>query len=444
MEETVHAFETTETAPKGEILSWAMYDFANSSYATIVATAIFNPYFVSVVAGNGSGLKPGDGTLWLTISICLSSLAVVISAPVIGTIADAHACKKRILLVATTICIACTVGLYWIHKGDYVLGLIFLTIANFAYGTGEDLVAAFLPELAARKDMGRVSAFGWTVGYLGGISTLGLCLLYVDMAKKAGQTAEMFVPVTMLITAAFYATGAAPIFLFLKERAVPDPLAKSKELLKNSFDRLKQTMEHARHYQDLFRFLISLLVFTCGTSTVISLASVYAQEVMGFTTKDCLLLIFVVNITAAVGAFSMGFVQDKIGSVRTLTISLILWIIATSGAYFCTTKELFWALSNLIGIAMGASGSCGRALVGSFSPPGRSGEFFGLWGLAGKLATAIGPLTYGFITAATHNNHRMALLSSTSFFVIGLLLLLLVNEKRGKEAAHERLDQVEK
>lgn len=432
--------ETTVTAPKGEIFSWAMYDFANSAYTTIVATTIFNPYFVKVVAGEGSGLKGGEGTFLLTLSICVSSLAVVLSAPVVGTIADAHACKKRILLYATIACVSCTALLSQVGKGAYIFGMLLLTVSNFAYGTAEDLVAAFLPELAARKDMGRVSAFGWTIGYLGGLATLALCLAYIYLAKKLGQASESYVPVTMIITACFYGFGALPTFLFLKERALPDPTVKGQQVLTVGFERLKKTLQHAIHYQDLFRFLISLLVYSCGTSTVISLASVYAEHVMGFTNEDLVLMIFIVNITAAVGAFSIGFVQDKIGSVRTLAFSLCLWIVATGGAYFCTSRPLFWALANLIGLAMGASGSSGRALVGLFSPPGRSGEFFGLWGLAGKLAAAVGPLTFGLVTLATNNNQRLALLSSTSFFVIGLLLLMFVNEHRGRESAHKTLE----
>ena len=440
MEESIevqHEYEVVKTAPRREILAWAMYDFANSAYTTIVATTIFNPFFVKVVTGPGSGLEPGVGTFYLTASICVSSLAVVFSAPVIGTIADALAGKKRILLFATILCVGCTALLSQVGKGAYVLGMCLLALSNFAYGTAEDLVAAFLPELAARKDMGKVSAFGWTIGYIGGLVTLGICFGYVLWAKKNGQNAEAFVPVTMIITAAFYGLGALPTFLVLKERSKPDPALQKSDMIKVGFERLQRTFIHARHYQDLFRFLISLLVFSCGTSTVISLASVYAQQVMGFTENDSLLMIFAVNVTAAIGAFSIGFIQDRIGSIRTLVIALCLWIVATAGAYFCKDRQMFWVLANMIGLALGASGSSGRALVGLFSPPGRSGEFFGLWGLAGKLAAAIGPLTYGIVTRLTNNNHRLALLSSTSFFIVGLLLLFLVNEKRGREAAHQ-------
>lgn len=435
LQETDLPFETTVTAPKKEILAWAMYDFANSAYTTVVATTIFNPYFVQVVAGPGSGLKAGEGTFLLTLSIFISSMLVVISAPVLGTIADAHACKKKLLFFSTFLCVSCTALLWFVGKGDYALGMALLTLANLAYGTAEDLVAAFLPELAARQDMGKVSAFAWAIGYVGGLSTLGVCMAYIHWAKGAGHDSKTFVPITMLITAGFYFIGALPTFLFLKERAKPDAKASGQNPITLGFARLKLTLKHAAHYSDLFRFLVSLLLFSCGTSTVISLASVYAQTVMGFTTQDSIIMIFIVNITAAIGAFSIGFVQDKIGSVRTLAIALCLWMVATTGAYFCTSRELFWALANLIGIAIGASGSSGRALVGLFSPPGRSGEFFGLWGLAGKLATAIGPMTFGLVTLLTSNNLRLALLSSTLFFLAGLLILFTVNESRGRKAA---------
>lgn len=431
------------TARKGEIFAWAMYDFANSAYTTVVATALFNPYFVKVVAGDAAGLQPGQGTFLLTTSICIASLAVVLTAPMIGTIGDALACKKKLLLVSTIVCVVGTAMLSQVGPGAYVAGIAFLVMSNFAFGTGENLIAAFLPELAAKEDMGKVSAFGWAVGYIGGLSTLAVCLWYISYARGLGQTAQDFIPVTMLITATAYLIGAIPTFLFVKERARPDPGVADRRLgfadvglfVSTGFKRLGETIRHAQRYQDLFRFLITLLIYSCGTSTVVSLASVYSQEAMGFTETDSVKLIFVVNITAALGAFGIGFVQDKLGSVRTLAIALCLWSAATITAYFCTSVTLFWVVANVIGLAMGASGSAGRALVGLFSPHGRSGEFFGLWGLAGKMAAAIGPLSFGLVNLATGGNCRLALLSTTIFFIAGLLLLLTVNEKRGHEAA---------
>ncbi|MBY0550396.1 MAG: MFS transporter [Candidatus Obscuribacterales bacterium] len=435
--------EKVTTAPKGEIFAWAMYDFANSAFTTVVATALFNPYFVKVVAGDEAGLQPGQGTFLLTTSICMASLAVVLTAPMIGTIGDALACKKKLLLVSTIVCVIGTAMLSQVGPGAYVAGIAFLVMSNFAFGTGENLIAAFLPELAGKEDMGKVSAFGWAVGYIGGLSTLAVCLWYISYARGLGQTAQDFIPVTMLITATAYLIGAIPTFLFVKERARPDPSVAGRGIgfaevglfFSTGFKRLGETIQHARRYQDLFRFLITLLIYSCGTSTVVSLASVYSQEAMGFTETDSVKLIFVVNITAALGAFGIGFIQDKLGSVRTLAIALCMWSVATVSAYFCTSVNLFWVIANVIGLAMGASGSAGRALVGLFSPQGRSGEFFGLWGFAGKMAAAIGPLSFGLVNLATGGNCRLALLSTTIFFIAGLALLLTVNEKRGHEAA---------
>jgi MFS transporter, UMF1 family len=450
--ETDESSVTRSTAGKGEVFSWAMYDFANSAYTTVVATTMFNPYFVKVVAGPASGLPAGQGTLVLTIGICLSSTFIVLTAPIIGTIGDALACKKKLLLAMTILCVATTAGLSQIGPGAYVGGVLLLALSNFAFGSAENLIAAFLPEIASKEDMGKISAFGWAIGYIGGLSTLALCLMYVSHAQKLGQHAQDFVPVTMLITAAFYAIGALPTFLFVRERSVPQG-EPGTNYLTVGFKRLARTLEHARHYQDLFRFLITLLVYSCGTATVVALASVYAQEAMGFSEQQSVILIFVVNITAAIGAFGIGFIQDKLGSVRTLCIALCLWSCATIAAFFCTSVSAFWVIANVIGLAMGASGSAGRALVGVFSPPGRSGEFFGLWGLAGKLAAAVGPLCFGLVTSLTHGmvppggvapdnafSYRLAILSTTVFFVLGLVLLLTVNEKRGRAAAVAQSD----
>jgi UMF1 family MFS transporter len=176
-------------------------------------------------------------------------------------------------------------------------------------------------------------------------------------------------------------------------------------------------------------------VYYCGINTVVVLAVIYAQEAMGFTMQENIILIMVVNVTAAVGALLFGLAQDRLGSVRTLAVTLMLWITALVLAYFIESRAGFWVVANLVGLALGSSQSAGRALVGQFSPPARAAEFFGLWGLAGKLAAVIGPLVYGLVTFLTHGNHRQALLSTTAFFIAGLLLLFTVNERRGRAAA---------
>jgi len=411
-----------------------MYDFANSGYTTVVLTAVFNAYFVGIVAANDAD-RSGTATLLWTVAMAITNFLVLVSAPVLGAIADRGAHKKRFLAFTTIGCVLFTLLLGLVGRGDVMLGMVLVILATLMFASGENFIAAFLPEIASQKEMGRISGYGWSLGYLGGLLVLGLCLVYIQSAQSRGDVAEQYVPVTMWITAGMFALAALPTFIWLHERAVPRRLAPGESYFRIGFARVHHTLAHARHYRDLFRFLVTLAVYYCGINTVVVLAVIYAQEAMGFTMQENIILIMVVNVTAAVGALSFGLVQDRLGSVRTLAITLVVWVVALVLAYFTESRAGFWVVANLVGLALGSSQSAGRALVGQFSPPGRSAEFFGLWGLAGKLAAVIGPLVYGLVTFITHGNHRQALLSTCVFFIAGLLLLLTVNERRGRAAA---------
>ncbi len=420
-----------------ELFAWMMYDFANSGYTTVVLTAIFNVYFVNVIAGGSDKSLQAEATLLWTVAIAIANGLVLLSAPVLGAIADHLAVKKRLLLVTSLGCVIATALLSLAGPKDVVLAMTLLIIATVMFSTGENLIAAFLPELTSQETMGRLSGWGWTVGYLGGLLVLGLGLAIIMGGEARGFSAQQTVPFILLTVALVFALAATPTFLWLRERALPRtrPPGQKYNYLGIGFQRLRHTLIHARHYTDLFRFLLALTAYTCGINTVIVLAAIYAQQVMGFNTQDTILLILVVNLTAAGGAFVFGNVQDRIGSVPTLAITLLVWIAATVLAYFTTHRAEFWVVANLVGLAMGASQSAGRALIGQFSPPARSAEFFGLWGLAVKLSAIIGPLSYGLITYLTDGDHRLAILSTVLFFITGLALLTGINEQRGRHAA---------
>jgi UMF1 family MFS transporter len=406
-----------------------MYDFANSGYSTVVITAVFNAYFVAVVAGGATW-----ATFAWTAALAVSYALIVLTAPVIGAYADAHAAKKRLLFFTTLGCVVFTAGLALVGSGDLALGIALVILSNFFFGTGENLVASFLPEIAQGEALGKVSGWGWSLGYLGGLVALGSCLAYVSHAQAQGASASEFVPVTMLITAAIFAVASLPTFLFLRERA--QPVSAAVDVLGGAFARVAETLSHARRHADLWRFLICVVFYQAGIQTVIALAAVYAQEAMGFTMRDTLVLILVVNITAAVGAFVFGHVQDRLGHVRTLALTLIGWLVAVVLAWMAEGPALFWVVANLVGLCLGSSQSAGRALVGYLSPPARTAEFFGLWGLAVKLSSILGPLTYGLVTWITQGNHRFAMLVTGVFFVVGIAILVAgVDAARGREAA---------
>ncbi|HZN26879.1 MAG TPA: MFS transporter, partial [Burkholderiales bacterium] len=324
-----------------------MYDFANSAYTTVVITAVFNAYFVAEVAQNAPW-----ATLAWTSALAVSYVAIILTAPLIGAYADAHAAKKRLLAITTIGCVVFTAGLALAGQDALWMAIVLIVLSNFFFGTGENLIAAFLPELAHEHSVGRISGWGWSLGYCGGLLALGVSLAYVTWAQARGEPAVEFVPVTMLITAAFFALSSLPTFLFLRERA--QPAGGASNMAREAVSRLRTTLREASHYRDLRRFLLAVVFYQAGIQAVVALAAVYAQQVMGFTTRDTLMLVLVVNITAAVGAFVFGYVQDRFGHVPTLVATMIGWILAIALVYFANGPGLFWTAANLVGICLGS------------------------------------------------------------------------------------------
>jgi MFS transporter, UMF1 family len=424
----------TDTARKREIVGWAMYDFANSGYTTVVLTTIYSAFFVAVVAADNNANTSGTATFLWTLAIAAANLAVLLSAPVIGAIADYRAHKKLFLCITTIICVTATALLALAGPGEVALAMGLLIISAIAFAAGENLIAAFLPEISHRDSMGKISGYGWSIGYFGGLLTLGICLAYISQAVSNGQSAEDYVPATLLITATIFALAAIPTFVLLKERARPRTLPRGKSYIGIGLGQVRRTLVSAAHHRDLFRFLGSLILYQAGVATVVVIAAIYAQEVMGFDSQQLIVLIMVVNFTAAAGAFAFGFAQDRFGSVPTLAASLMLWIFAISVVFFATTASHLWIAGNLIGLAMGASQSGGRALIGQLTPVARSAEFFGLWGFASRAAAILGPLSYGLISQLSNGDQRLAILSTLAYFIAGLLLLFTVDETRGRAA----------
>jgi len=436
---TVNATATNSAAlpvTRREVWSWAMYDFANSGYTTVVITAIFNAFFVSVIAGGADWAT----LLWTTV-VAISYVIVMIVGPVLGAWADRRAAKKRVLALATVGCVLTTLALAPVAaQGDawLIAACVLFIASNVFYSLGENFTAAFLPELATSEHIARVSAWGWSLGYVGGLVTLGVCLWWVLSQQEAGAKAIDYIPWTLVITAVIYALASIPTFLFLRERAVPRASVAEDDaghVMRGIATKLARSMRELRQYPDLRRFFWAGLAYQAGLAVVITLASVYAEQALGFKMADTIKLLLVVNVSAAIGAFLFGYVQDHIGHKPTLAITLLMWIATVVIAYVWHTQTGFWVAANLAGLCLGASQSGGRALVGILSPRQRVAEFYGLWGLVVRLAGVIGPLLYGTVTWATAGNHRLALLITGGMFVIGLVLLARVDVGAGERAA---------
>jgi UMF1 family MFS transporter len=297
-----------------------------------------------------------------------------------------------------------------------------------AFFCGENLIAGFLPELAAKEEMGRLSGLGWTIGYFGGLLSLAAALPFAT---------EALTPWTCLTTAVFFAVAGLPTFLFLKERAVPLSRDHCERLVRMAFGRTLDTWRERRIWRDLFTFLVSILLFQGGVAVVIAFSAIYAEQDMGLSKTEVILLFLALQIAAALGAWSFGRLQDHFGSKPTLILAIGLWMAAVLGVWLSQGPGLFVAASVLAGIAMGSSQSASRALVGLFCPYGREAEWFGLWGLATKGAACLGLLL--FIGLRTLGDRRESLLSATVLlFACGLIVLLKVDVERGRKAAIEQ------
>lgn len=412
-----------------EVFGWALYDFANSGYTTVVLTAVFSAYFVSAVAGAASW-----ATLLWTLAIGLSNTIVMLLMPALGAWADQSAAKKRLLMLVTLLCVLSTAALALAQPGMVLLAVLLTVISNMFYSMGESLTAAFLPELAQPEAMGRVSGLGWGFGYAGGMLTLAVCLAFVLWAQAQGMPAGEYVAITMLITAALYGLPALGTFALLREHAQPRPQT-ARTGIAQALGQLRDTWAQTRQLPDLRLLLGSTVCYQAGVAVAITLAAIYAEQVIGFESQETMIMVLALNLAAALGALLFGQLQDRIGHRLALGLTLLGWIAVCLLAASATGKPQFWVAATVAGLCMGSSQSAGRAMVGLFAPPRQLAEYFGLWTTATRLASILGPISYGLITWVASGNQRVAILACSLFFVAGLAFLWPMRVQRGRQAA---------
>ncbi len=434
-----------------ELWAWAMLDFANSGYTTVVLTAVFSAYFVGVVAGSA----PWATFVW-TATLCASYLLVMCSVPLLSVFADAQAGRRRLLFSSVAGCVVFTALLALAGPGDLWIAVLAVVCSNFCFGLSESAIASFLPSIARQDSLGRVSGIGWGLGYVGGLFALAVALWIVTQGQAQDLGAEVTVPLVMLWTAAIFLLATLPAWFLLKEPglesfkdepfAVPVTVsgkAHPKKLTEKLFG-IAQTLalivtEIKRDFSEFKRLLFCIVCYQAGIAVVITLAAVYAEQVMGFTLTQTLMLIFAVNIAAALGAVLFGYVQDQLGHRRALALALIGWLITSLTAFSAVDASVFWFAACLAGLCMGTTQSAGRAMVAGFAPAHRQALFFGLWSFSTQLAAAIGPLTYGLVTWATGGNQRLAMLCTSVFFVVALIILKSISWERGQLQKHASL-----
>lgn len=419
------------------VSAWALYDFANSAFTTLVVTFIYATYFTQGIAADEV-----VGTEQWSRAVSLTAIMVALLSPYAGALADRGGYRKRFLLVATIICIVGTIALYFPRSGDVLVALSIFVVANIAFEMANVFYNAFLPEISPPAKIGRISGYGWALGYVGGL----FCLLagyYVFVAPDTppfGLSAETgeHVRATNLLVAAWFGIFSIPLFLTLKERK-PLELPEPGRVFRSANRQLLRTFNEIRSYRDIFWLLFARLVYNDGLVTIFAFGGIYAAGTFGFTTEDIFIFGIVLNIAAGLGAYLFGFVDDKIGGKSTILISLVFLTGASLLAVLTTSRIGFWIAAIGVGLCAGPNQSASRSLMGRFVPLSKENEFYGFFAFSGKATAFLGPLLLGILTGA-FESQRAGVASVVLFFLVGAVILLQVDERRGSARADRAIE----
>ncbi|MCU0412288.1 MAG: MFS transporter [Bacteroidetes bacterium] len=404
---------------RGHVVSWALFDFANTAFYVLILTVGYPLYFKEVVA---EGSKQGD--LYWGAAFSISMLIVACFSPVLGAVADHGAGKKRFLGVFTGLCVLATAALFSVEGGMLFSGILLLVLANIGFEAGLVFYDAFLPEITTGRSYGRVSGYGFAMGYLGSLVTLAVAFpLYADGFSEANLPN---VRISFLIAAGFFLLFSLPLFLFLPDRQRVAPLPK--DFIAVGFRRLVSTYNDFPRYRNVARFLLAYFLYIDAVNTIIIFSSIFARETLKFEVGDIVVFFALVQTAALVGSAGFGILADHAGHKRTLSITLVLWLILIVLAYLVNDKNSFILLGVLAGIALGSSQSTSRSLMTEITPPEKKTEFFGFYSFFGKASAILGPLLFGFVSSLL--DQRTAILSVGIFLLAGLLLLQRVEEPR--------------
>ena len=412
--------------------SWAMYDWANSAFTTLVVTFIYSTYY-------GKVFWPDEkiGTNWWARGVAISSIVVALLSPILGAMADRGGTRKLFMGMALAVCVGATSVLAFISPAmanAAFIALAVFVLADIAYETGNVFYNAFLTNITSPARIGRVSGYGWALGYVGGLLCMGIALVafvtevpWFGMTKEAGWN----IRATNLLVAGWFVLFALPLFLFVPEQRTHAPRIS----VKASFAQLGETARELRRYGELVKFLVARLFFNDGLITVFSFGGIYAQNVFGMDQSQVIVLGIFLNVTSGIGAFLFGFVDDRLGGKMTVQITIVGLAISTGLAVWAPTVFWFWVAGGLVGIFVGPNQSASRSLMGRFVPAKHESEFFGFFSFSGKATAFAGPLLLGALTELY--SHRVGMASVILFFVVGGLLLMSVDEAKGMAAAKE-------
>ena len=391
---------------------------------TVVYAVYFKKYIVGDLTVSFWGLERNPGDLLWGLSGALSMFLVGITSPVLGAMADYGSKKKTFLLIYTLLCIASTIGLYGLQPGMIALGMALFILGNFGFEGAIVFYNGFLPQISTSENIGKISGYGFALGYVGSLVSLMIALPYAN-AAFAAEDLSLMRP-TFVWAGLFFFVFSLPFFFFINEHITP-VARQSHSWLAEGYRRTKETLKKIREFPEIVRFLVAYFVYIDGVNTVIYFSGIYASDSLGFSLREVIQFFAVVQASAISGSYIFGFLTDKIGPRKTIKLTLVLWMIVVVGGFFSYDKATFYLVGLIAGVAMGSSQAASRALMGRLIPEGMEAEFYGFYALIGKFSAILGPLIFGLVSTLT-GSQRWAVLSIILFFIVGFVLLNRVNE----------------
>jgi len=417
--------ENIKTLLKPPIISWALYDLANTPFAVIIITIIFPVYFTTIIA-SPEIYSANFGDLMWGIASGVSMIITALLAPLFGAIADTSRSKNKFLTILTIACIIFTSLLYFLNKGMVALAVIIFIISNVFYQTSMMFYNSFLPQFSTKKTTGLISGFGFSAGYLGGFLILIITLPFIRNGLEPSNLTNL--KMTFIITSIFFLIFSLPAFFILKDSPATKVLEIKTSYISYGFKKLLGTLKNIKKHKNLSRFLISYFLFSNAFSVLALYVGIYAKDTLGFGLFEIALLFMLGQIPTMLSSFFFGWLTDRIGPKNTITITLIMWILIIILVTFFTIKAVFYAGWILAAISTGSTLLASRSLMTFLIPRESEAEFFGFYSISGKMSSIIGPITFGLISFIT-KNQRIALLSTLLFLISGLIILQFVKIK---------------
>jgi UMF1 family MFS transporter len=408
----------TIRSPRGQIAAWTLFDFANTAFSVIIVTVIYSRYFTNHVAG-------GQRWLW-GLAVSLSMVFAAVLSPPLGAAADFSRSRKRFLLLFTAACVASTALMFFVGEGMILLGIALFVVANIGFEGGLVFYDAFLPGITSASSYGRVSGYGFAMGYLGALAVLLIVSWLLPDASDASYL--LHVRLSFVVAAAFFLIFSLPLFVFVHEP--PQERKAPSSYIRAGIQEATLTFRALfvrREYPSIARFLIAFFIYNDGILTVIAFAALFAEHSLHMSDAAIITFFAVVQTSAILGSLVFGIITDSIGPKKTITITLLVWLAIAAGAYFVTTVAAFYVVALGAGVAIGSSQSASRSMMALLTPRSREAEFFGFYdGLCGKASAVVGPLVYGIVADLT--DERAAVVAIGLFFLAGLILLQGVHE----------------